>query len=64
MDALAHSINVATVNIGMSVGIDKVAETLRLIGIPEARIQKNLSMLLGTAVTRCKPCDIILKWKD
>ncbi|AHF76341.1 Bifunctional glycosyl transferase/transpeptidase [Sodalis praecaptivus] len=48
MDALAHSINVATVNIGMSVGIDKVAETLRLIGIPEPRIQKNPSMLLGT----------------
>ncbi|WP_187202433.1 hypothetical protein [Sodalis-like endosymbiont of Proechinophthirus fluctus] len=32
----------------MSVAINTIAETLRRIGIPEARIQNNLSMLLGT----------------
>jgi len=48
LDALAYSINVSTVNIGMSIGLDKVADTLKLIGVPENRIAKNPSMLLGT----------------
>ncbi|MCT8343149.1 penicillin-binding protein 1B [Photorhabdus kleinii] len=48
LDALAHSINVATVNLGMSVGIDNVAKTLKSIGIPSDRIVMVPSMLLGT----------------
>lgn len=44
--ALAHSYNVATVRLGMDVGLDRVLETLRLLGI-EREIKPYPAMLLG-----------------
>lgn len=48
VDALAHSVNVATVNLGMATGIDSVAGVLKKAGIPDGKISRSPSMLLGT----------------
>ena len=44
--ALAHSYNIATVRLGMDVGIDRVLETLRQLGI-DREIKPYPAMLLG-----------------
>ncbi|WP_133716821.1 penicillin-binding protein 1B [Methylocaldum gracile] len=46
--ALAHSFNLATVNLGMDVGIARTAETLRKLGV-EKSVELVPSLLLGTA---------------
>ena len=46
--ALAHSYNLATVRLGMDLGLSKTAQTLRDLGI-ERKIDMVPSMLLGTA---------------
>ena len=47
VDALARSINVPTVNLGMAVGLDAVADTFIRLGAPAKNIQKVPAMLLG-----------------
>ncbi|PHM38994.1 penicillin-binding protein 1b [Xenorhabdus mauleonii] len=47
IDALARSMNVPTVNLGMDVGLDRITNTLVSLGIPAKEIQKVPAMLLG-----------------
>ncbi|MGL9735242.1 MAG: bifunctional glycosyl transferase/transpeptidase [Symbiopectobacterium sp.] len=47
VDALANSINVPTVNLGMTVGLDQISNTLQRLGIPKEVIQPVPAMLLG-----------------
>ncbi|QDX29149.1 bifunctional glycosyl transferase/transpeptidase [Dickeya poaceiphila] len=47
VDALANSLNVPTVNLGMAVGLDQVSDTLQKLGIPQNQIQPVPAMLLG-----------------
>ncbi|CDG20267.1 Penicillin-binding protein 1B [Includes: Penicillin-insensitive transglycosylase; Penicillin-sensitive transpeptidase] [Xenorhabdus poinarii G6] len=47
IDALARSMNVPTVNLGLDVGLDHIANTLVALGIPAKEIQQVPSMLLG-----------------
>ena len=47
VDALANSLNVPTVNLGLSVGLDQISATLQRPGIPKAEINPVPSMLLG-----------------
>lgn len=49
MDALARSLNIPTVNIGMKVGLDKVIETQKIMGWENINIPKVPSMLLGSS---------------
>ncbi|WP_041447058.1 penicillin-binding protein 1B [Thiocystis violascens] len=46
-DALARSLNLATVNLGLSVGVKKVAETLYQLGV-QRKIRVVPSLLLGS----------------
>ncbi|HYE36553.1 penicillin-binding protein 1B [Methylocaldum sp.] len=46
--ALAHSFNLATVHLGMDVGVASTAETLRKLGV-EKSVELVPSLLLGTA---------------
>lgn len=46
VDALAHSWNLATVHLGMALGVDKIAGLLRSFGL-DATINANPSLLLG-----------------
>ena len=46
LDGLVQSLNVPTVNLGLAVGTERVADTLRRLGITR-RIQTNPSLLLG-----------------
>ncbi|AUG99870.1 penicillin-binding protein 1B [Prodigiosinella confusarubida] len=48
VDALARSLNIPTVNLGMAVGLDKISATLQLLGIPKSVIQPVPAMLLGS----------------
>ena len=48
MDALARSLNIPTVNIGMKVGLNRVIETQQAMGWDKAAIPKVPSMLLGS----------------
>lgn len=47
VDALANSLNVPTVNLGMTVGLDQISNTLQRLGIPKEVIQTVPAMLLG-----------------
>ncbi|PJG84197.1 penicillin-binding protein 1B [Caviibacterium pharyngocola] len=47
MDALARSLNIPTVNIGMKVGLSKVIEAQKAMGWDKVTIPKVPSMLLG-----------------
>ncbi len=47
MDALAHSLNIPTVNIGMKVGLSKVIDTQKAMGWDNVEIPKVPAMLLG-----------------
>lgn len=47
IDALSHSYNQATARLGMTVGLDKVAETFAQLGVKK-QIPQVPSMLLGT----------------
>lgn len=47
VDALANSLNVPTVNLGMSVGLTQISATLQRLGIPNTEINPVPSMLLG-----------------
>jgi penicillin-binding protein 1B len=47
VDALANSLNVPTVNLGMSVGLDQITAMLQRLGIPKAVINPVPAMLLG-----------------
>ncbi|CNF09806.1 bifunctional glycosyl transferase/transpeptidase [Yersinia nurmii] len=47
MDALANSLNVPTVNLGMAVGLDQISATLQRLGIPKSVINPVPAMLLG-----------------
>ena len=46
VDALARSYNLATVHLGLALGVDKIAGLLRSFGL-DANIQPNPSLLLG-----------------
>ncbi len=48
VDALARSLNIPTVNIGMKVGLNKVIETQKAMGWDTVTIPKVPSMLLGS----------------
>ncbi|MCW2488737.1 bifunctional glycosyl transferase/transpeptidase [Candidatus Symbiopectobacterium sp. NZEC127] len=47
VDALANSLNVPTVNLGMKVGLEQISTTLQRLGIPKEVIQPVPAMLLG-----------------
>ena len=47
IDALALSLNVPTVNLGMALGLDATKNTLQALGVPEDRIPNLPSRLLG-----------------
>lgn len=47
MSALAQSLNVPTVNLGMALGLDKISATWQLLGVPKAVIDPVPAMLLG-----------------
>ncbi|MDC9593310.1 bifunctional glycosyl transferase/transpeptidase [Xenorhabdus sp. IM139775] len=47
IDALARSMNVPTVNLGLDVGLDRISSTLVSLGIPAKEIQQIPAMLLG-----------------
>lgn len=47
VDALANSLNVPTVNLGMTVGLEQISNTLQRLGIPKEVIQTVPAMLLG-----------------
>lgn len=46
MEALASSLNVPTVNLGMQIGLDKVVDTLHKLGVQQ-EIQPYPSLVLG-----------------
>lgn len=48
MTALAQSLNVPTVRLGMDLGLSKVNTTIKKLGIPDSAIKKMPSILLGT----------------
>lgn len=48
VDALANSLNVPTVNLGMAVGFDATEKTLLALGAPQAQITSFPSRFLGT----------------
>lgn len=48
VDALALSLNVPTVNLGMELGLDATKNTLQSLGIPSERIPNLPSRLLGS----------------
>lgn len=48
LDALAKSVNVPTVNLGMTLGLEEVANVFIDLGIPEKDIKVIPSMLLGS----------------
>lgn len=48
VDALAKSLNVPSVNLGMSVGLDATAKTLLALGVPKNEIKAVPSRFLGT----------------
>ncbi|WP_340618410.1 bifunctional glycosyl transferase/transpeptidase [Xenorhabdus entomophaga] len=47
IDALARSMNVPTVNLGLDVGLDRITSTLISLGIPAKEIKQVPAMLLG-----------------
>lgn len=47
IDALADSLNVPTVNLGLSVGLPQISDTMQRLGIPRVEINPMPSMLLG-----------------
>ena len=47
VDALALSLNVPTVNLGMALGLEATKNTLQALGVPEDRIPNLPSRLLG-----------------
>ncbi|QZN94714.1 bifunctional glycosyl transferase/transpeptidase [Symbiopectobacterium purcellii] len=47
VDALANSLNVPTVNLGMTVGLEQISNTLQRLGIPKEVIQPVPAILLG-----------------
>ncbi len=47
MDALAKSLNVPTVNLGMAVGLDKVINIMTKLGVPKGEVPRLPSILLG-----------------
>ncbi len=48
VDALANSLNIPTVNLGLAVGLDNITLTLQRLGIPESVIDAVPAMLLGS----------------
>jgi penicillin-binding protein 1B len=46
IDGLVHSLNVPTVNLGMSLGLDNIAKAMHLLGYPQDVVTRP-SMLLG-----------------
>lgn len=47
VDALSHSLNVPTVNLGLSVGLAQISAMIRRLGIPNTEINPVPSILLG-----------------
>lgn len=47
MTALAQSLNVPTVNLGMALGLDKISATWQQLGVPKSVIDPVPAMLLG-----------------
>lgn len=48
IDALASSLNIPTVKIGLDIGLDSVMETMERLGAPMAQVEKVPAMLLGS----------------
>ncbi|MCD6569966.1 MAG: PBP1A family penicillin-binding protein [Deltaproteobacteria bacterium] len=57
IDALAHSYNMATVRLGMDIGIDNICAEIENV-LPDCKIDRNPAMLLGTI--ELSPLDIAM----
>jgi penicillin-binding protein 1B len=55
VDALAQSYNLATVRLGLAVGLDRVIPEVRAV-LPRTALPKNPSLLLGAV--NCSPLDV------
>lgn len=57
IDALAHSYNMATVRVGMKIGIDNIRAEIKKV-LPACKINKNPSILLGAI--ELSPLDVAM----
>lgn len=61
VDALAYSLNIPTINLGLAVGLDNINVTLQRLGIPESALDSVPAMLLGS--TSLTPVEVAQEYQ-